>query len=161
MRGNIYNQSFRGHHKKKSIETRETNEFPNIKSHNSLEKNNNIRNQVNDTKEKITEMEARLNKLRKLKEEFDVKTKHNITRAEFMRNVKERVHRDREYKQNVIKSLFSFGINAMSLSCNSRGRLEASETVSSKRRNKLNKISIRNDRFRRKRREESKNSKTT
>lgn len=161
MRGNIYNQSFRGHHKKKSIETRETNEFPNIKSHNSLEKNNNIRNQVNDTKEKITEMEARLNKLRKLKEEFEVKTKHNLTKAEFMRNVKERVHRDREYKQNVTKRLFSFDRSVMSLSCNSKGRLEVSETVSSGRRNKLKKISIRNDRLRRRRRGENKSSTTT
>lgn len=102
LRGNIYNQPFRSHFKKKSIETRETNELlPSIKSQHSLEKNNNLRNQVNQTKEQITAMQARLNKLRHLKNEFENKTKHNRTKIDFIQHVQDRVQRDHLYKETV------------------------------------------------------------
>lgn len=93
MRGNIYNQPFRGVQKKKSIETSETTNdiLPNIKRHNSTERTNHIRNQLNDTKVQIVEMEAKLKKLRKIKEQNEAKNHQNLTKIEFMNTIKERV----------------------------------------------------------------------
>ena len=39
-------------------------------------------------------MQARLNKLRKLKQEFEQKTKHNQTKIEFMKQEQDRVKHD-------------------------------------------------------------------
>ena len=102
MQGNIYNKPFRSHNKKKSIETSETiDALPSINRSQSHEKSNVVRNQLNDTKYKITQMEARLRNLKSLKDQFEHKHKHNLTKIQFMNGVKERIKNDQEHKNKV------------------------------------------------------------
>lgn len=71
-----------------------------------MEKANVLRNQLNDTKSQIALMEAKLRNLQQIKEKHEHRNQQNMTKIQFINNVKERVRSDFEYKQKVNESLF-------------------------------------------------------
>lgn len=101
---------------KKSIETTETinDNLPALQPGRG-DKANVLRNQLNDTRSQIVLMEAKLRNLRQLKDRHDLINQRNLTRLDFMNNVKERKLTDLQNKQKVIQSSHSYVKHGQSL----------------------------------------------
>lgn len=87
---------------KKSIETSETlNESLPALQAGRGERANVLRSQLSDTRSQIVLMEAKLRNLRQLKDRHELANQRNLTRIEFMNDVKQRVHREQQHKERV------------------------------------------------------------
>lgn len=71
--------------------------LPSINSK-SIPKANAIRNEVNASKLEIIHLEAKLNHLRKVKEQNELENQRNLTRINFVNSIKQRVQQDQEQK---------------------------------------------------------------
>ena len=87
----MYTRHFRRSSKKKCAETSETIDasLPSIAP--NREKVNAVRGQLNQTKSQIMAMEAKLHGLRKMKEKYERRESQAKAKAEWARDVKERV----------------------------------------------------------------------
>lgn len=113
--GSLYKKPLRHHHLSKKVESTSStvaDSFPAIPASKSSDKVNALRNELQDAQGEIELMQAKLRNLQALKEKHQARHEKNLSKIDFMNQVKERNRKAFELKQKVSSPLRS---------CSSRG----------------------------------------